>query len=37
MAKQLDAEGLPASEVLQLTLEAAEKNGYEWPVRYSIE
>ena len=37
MAKQLDAEGLPASEVLKLTLEAAEKNGYEWPVRYAIE
>ena len=37
MAKQLDADGLPGSEVLKLTLEAAEKNGYEWPVRYAIE
>jgi len=37
MAKELDAEGLPGSEVLKLTLEAAEKNGYEWPVRYAID
>jgi len=37
MAKELDAQGLPASEVLNLTLEAAEKNGYTWPVRYVIE
>lgn len=37
MAKELDADGLPGSEVLALTLEAAEKNGYEWPVRYEIE
>ncbi|MBX2880358.1 MAG: C4-dicarboxylate TRAP transporter substrate-binding protein [Granulosicoccus sp.] len=36
MATELDEQGLPASEVLQLTLEAAEKNGYEWPVRYEI-
>jgi len=36
MAAELDAQGLPASEVLKLTLEAAEKNGYEWPVRYEI-
>lgn len=37
MAQELDAQGLPASEVLQLTLDAAEKNGYEWPVRYEIQ
>lgn len=37
MAKELDADGLPGSEVLKLTLEAAEKNGYEWPVRYVVE
>jgi len=37
MAKELDADGLPGSQVLKLTLEAAEKNGYEWPVRYAIE
>jgi len=37
MADELDAQGLPASEVLTLTIEAAEKNGYEWPVRYDIQ
>jgi len=37
MAKELDEQGLPASEVLKLTLEAAEANGYEWPVRYVVE
>ncbi len=36
MAKELDAKGLPASEVLNLTLDAAEQNGYTWPVRYEI-
>ncbi|MEX3010912.1 C4-dicarboxylate TRAP transporter substrate-binding protein [Hoeflea sp. TYP-13] len=36
MAAELDAQGLPASEVLKLTLEAAENNGYTWPVRYNI-
>jgi TRAP-type C4-dicarboxylate transport system substrate-binding protein len=36
MATDLDGQGLPASEVLKLTLEAAEKNGYTWPVRYEI-
>ena len=36
MASELDAQGLPGSEVLTLTLEAAEKNGYEWPLRYDI-
>ncbi len=37
MAADLDAQGLPASEVLNLTLERAEANGYSWPVRYSVE
>lgn len=37
MAEELDAAGLPGSQVLNLTLEAAEKNGYEWPVRYDIQ
>ena len=37
MASDLDAQGLPASEVLKLTIEAAEKNGYTWPVRYNVE
>ena len=36
VAAELDADGLPASEVLRLTLEAAEANGYSWPVRYDV-
>ncbi|MEM9106862.1 MAG: hypothetical protein AAGC96_14505, partial [Pseudomonadota bacterium] len=36
MAADLDGQGLPASQVLKLTLEAAENNGYTWPVRYNI-
>jgi TRAP-type C4-dicarboxylate transport system substrate-binding protein len=36
-ANELDAQGLPAKEVLNLTLEAAEEIGHEWPVRYVIE
>jgi hypothetical protein len=36
MANELDGAGLPGSEVLALTLEAAEQQGYEWPVRYQI-
>jgi TRAP-type C4-dicarboxylate transport system substrate-binding protein len=36
MATELDAQGLPATEVLNLALERAEANGYEWPVRYEI-
>ena len=36
VAVELDADGLPASEVLRLTLEAAESNGYDWPVRYNV-
>ncbi len=35
-AAELDAEGLPASEVLKLALETAEKLGYEWPNRYEV-
>ncbi len=37
IASELDARGLPASEVLKLTLDAAENNGHEWPYRYDIE
>jgi TRAP-type C4-dicarboxylate transport system substrate-binding protein len=37
MASDLDAQGLPGSEVLKLTLEAAEKQGYTWPLRYEIQ
>lgn len=36
MAADLDAQGLPASQVLKLAIERAEANGYTWPVRYQI-
>jgi TRAP-type C4-dicarboxylate transport system substrate-binding protein len=36
IATELDAKGLPASEVLKLALDAAEGAGYQWPVRYAI-
>ncbi len=36
VADELNAKGLPATKVLNLTLERAEANGYEWPVRYVI-
>jgi C4-dicarboxylate-binding protein DctP len=35
-ADELDKQGLPASQVLKLTLEEAEKLGHKWPVRYPI-
>jgi C4-dicarboxylate-binding protein DctP len=35
-ADELDKQGLPASQVLKLTLEEAEKLGHKWPVRYRI-
>ncbi len=35
-AKELDAQGLPATQVLEATLQAAEELGYKWPVRYKI-
>ena len=35
-ATELNEQGLPASEVLNLVLDRAEANGYEWPVRYSV-
>lgn len=37
MADELEADGLPAKQVLNLTLDKAEELGYEWPVRYVIE
>ena len=37
LATDLDAQSLPASQVLKLVLERAEANGYEWPVRYEIQ
>ncbi len=36
MATDLNEQGLPASEVLNLVIERAEANGYKWPVRYDI-
>lgn len=36
LATELDAKGLPASQVLKITLEEAEKLGHKWPVRYQI-
>ncbi|MCG6903666.1 MAG: C4-dicarboxylate TRAP transporter substrate-binding protein [Rhodobacter sp.] len=36
LASELDGQGLPASQVLNLVLDRAEANGYEWPVRYEI-
>jgi TRAP-type C4-dicarboxylate transport system substrate-binding protein len=35
-AESLDKQGLPASQVLKLTLEEAEKLGHKWPVRYEV-
>lgn len=35
-ADELDKIGLPASQVLKLTIEEAEKLGYKWPVRYKV-
>ena len=35
-ADRLEKQGLPAVKVLNLTLAAAEKHGYKWPVRYKI-
>ncbi len=37
LAADLDSQGLPASQVLNLVLDRAEANGYEWPVRYSVQ
>ena len=35
-AKELDALGLPGTQVLEIALKAAEDNGHKWPVRYSL-
>jgi C4-dicarboxylate-binding protein DctP len=35
-AAELDKAGLPATQVLKLALEEAEKLGHKWPVRYQI-
>lgn len=36
VADELNAQGLPATQVLNLVLDRAEANGYEWPVRYVV-
>jgi len=35
-ATELDAKSLPATQVLRLGIEEAERAGYKWPVRYEI-
>jgi TRAP-type C4-dicarboxylate transport system substrate-binding protein len=35
-AKELDAAGLPGSQVLDIALQAAEQNGHKWPLRYNL-
>ncbi len=36
LADDLNAKGLPATQVLNLVLDRAEAHGYEWPVRYVV-
>ncbi|WP_299484229.1 C4-dicarboxylate TRAP transporter substrate-binding protein [uncultured Roseibium sp.] len=36
MASDLEEQGLPAKQVLNLVLDKAEDRGYSWPVRYEI-
>jgi hypothetical protein len=35
-ADELEKKGFPAKAILNATLDAAEKVGYKWPVRYVI-
>jgi hypothetical protein len=35
-AKELDGKGLPATQVLEIALKAAEDNGHKWPLRYNV-
>jgi C4-dicarboxylate-binding protein DctP len=35
-AKELDAAGMPGTQVLEIALKAAEDNGHKWPVRYKL-
>ena len=35
-AQELDKQGMPATRVLEIALEAAEKLGHKWPVRYEV-
>jgi len=36
VAAELDAQGLPGTQVLETTLSSAERHGYTWPVRYQL-
>ena len=36
-ATDLEGQGLPTKQVMNLVLDSAEARGYDWPVRYSIE
>jgi len=36
-ADDLEGQGLPAKQVLNLVLDSAEERGYDWPVRYTVE
>lgn len=36
-ADELESQGLPAKQVLNIVLDEAEALGYEWPVRYTLE
>ena len=36
-ATDLEGQGLPAKQVMNIVLDSAEKRGYDWPVRYSIQ
>ena len=36
IADELEAKGYPAKAILNATLDAAEKHGYKWPVRYVV-
>lgn len=35
-ADELNAKGMPATEVFRMVITEAEKLGYKWPVRYEI-
>ena len=37
MVTELNAQGLPATQVLEAALSSAERHGYTWPVRYELE
>jgi TRAP-type C4-dicarboxylate transport system substrate-binding protein len=35
-AQELDKAGMPGTQVLEIALEAAEKAGHKWPIRYQV-